>query len=67
MNQHYKALGKAVTDPFSKPYVGVSKEDWRYMIDHVFLGDTHKVINSTLMNVYLILIALQIHGCLNLL
>ncbi|KAL7242894.1 hypothetical protein ACSBR1_015319 [Camellia fascicularis] len=42
MNQHYKALGEAVTGPYSKPFVGVSKEDWRYMIDHVFLGDTHK-------------------------
>ncbi|THG00971.1 hypothetical protein TEA_001374 [Camellia sinensis var. sinensis] len=42
MNQHYKALGKAGTDPYSNPFVGVSEIDWRYMIDHVFLGDTHK-------------------------
>ncbi|KAL7243763.1 hypothetical protein ACSBR1_016062 [Camellia fascicularis] len=30
------------TDPYSKPFVGVSQEDWRYMIDHVFFGDPQK-------------------------
>ncbi|CAL5336199.1 unnamed protein product [Camellia sinensis] len=42
MNQHYKMLGKAGTNPYSNPCVGVSEIDWRYMIDHVFLSDTHK-------------------------
>ncbi|XP_028119535.1 uncharacterized protein LOC114317043 [Camellia sinensis] len=42
MHEHYKELVKEGTDPYSKPFVGVSEEDWRYMIDEVFLGDTHK-------------------------
>lgn len=51
MHEHYKELVKEGTDPYSKPFVGVSEEDWRYMIDEVFLGDTHKVINLTVMDV----------------
>ncbi|CAL5379484.1 unnamed protein product [Camellia sinensis] len=42
MHEHYKELVKEGTDPYSKPFVGVREEDWRYMIDEVFLGDTHK-------------------------
>ncbi|CAL5331714.1 unnamed protein product [Camellia sinensis] len=39
MHEHYKELVKEGT---GKPFVGVREEDWRYMIDEVFLGDTHK-------------------------
>ncbi|CAL5386978.1 unnamed protein product [Camellia sinensis] len=52
MNQHYKELVKASIDAYSKPFIRVSQEDWTYMIDHVFLGDTHKVAKGVVMRVY---------------
>ncbi|KAJ6825522.1 uncharacterized protein M6B38_376565 [Iris pallida] len=36
MHAHYKSLLKNGVNPRSKPYKGVSQEDWEYMIDRVW-------------------------------
>ena len=43
MKAHYLKLLEAGVDPYSKPYQEVSKENWTYMIDHVWKDETHKV------------------------
>ena len=36
MHSHYKQLVKAGLDPKTEPYKQVSKDDWNYIIEHVF-------------------------------
>ena len=43
MNQHYRKVKKAGEDVYSKPYDGVTPDDWKYMIDGVWKSDKHKV------------------------
>ena len=43
MKCHYLKVEKEGGDSYSKPYDGVTLEDWRHMIDDVWKSDRHKV------------------------
>ena len=43
MKCHYRKVEEEGDDVYSRPYDGVTPDDWRYMIDEVWKSDNHKV------------------------